>query len=88
MENTLVRKGLGMSLDRSKTNTGTRIAIPEIAERLSIGRMAVYQLLERRIIPAIRLGRRWIVSRYAYEQWEKTCGVSELGTVSVQDNVA
>jgi hypothetical protein len=30
--------------------------------------MAVYQLLESRTIPAVRLGRRWIVTRYAYEQ--------------------
>ena len=55
-------------------SSGSRIAVVEIADRLSIGRMAVYQLLENRIIPAVRLGRRWIVTRYAYEQWEKTCG--------------
>jgi excisionase family DNA binding protein len=55
--------------------SGSRISIPEIAGRLSLGRMAVYQLLESRAIPAIRLGRRWIVTRHAYEQWERTCGV-------------
>jgi excisionase family DNA binding protein len=60
-----------------KTISGNRIAIPEIAERLAIGRVAVYQLLERKAIPAIRLGRRWIVTRYAYEQWERTCGLKE-----------
>ena len=51
-----------------------RISIPEIATRLSIGRMAVYEMLERGIIPAIRLGRRWIVTRYAYGEWERCCG--------------
>jgi len=53
----------------------SRISVPEIAERLSIGRMAVYQMLERGIIPGIRLGRRWIITRHAYEEWERTCGM-------------
>jgi excisionase family DNA binding protein len=50
------------------------MSIPEIAQRLQIGRQAVYAMLEQGIIPAIRLGRRWIVTRHAYEQWERTCG--------------
>lgn len=51
-----------------------RISVPEIAERLDIGRLRVYALLERGIIPGVRLGRRWIITRYAYEEWERTCG--------------
>jgi len=51
-----------------------RISVEEIALRLGIERMAVYALLGQGIIPAVRLGRRWIVTRYAYEHWEKTCG--------------
>ena len=56
------------------TERKQRITIEEIASRLSIGRLAVYALLDRAEIPAIRLGRRWIVTRHAYEQWERTCG--------------
>jgi excisionase family DNA binding protein len=52
-----------------------RISVEEIAARLKIGRIAVYSMLENRIIPAIRLGRRWIITRHAYEQWERTCGM-------------
>jgi excisionase family DNA binding protein len=55
------------------------MSIPEIANRLSVGRLAVYTMLEQGIIPAIRLGRRWIITRHAYEQWEHTCGV-QAGT--------
>jgi excisionase family DNA binding protein len=51
-----------------------RISVPEIAERLDIGRLTVYAMLERGIIPGVRLGRRWIITRHAYEQWERTCG--------------
>jgi excisionase family DNA binding protein len=52
-----------------------RITVLEIAQRLDVGRLAVYAMLEQKVIPGIRLGRRWIITRHAYEQWERTCGV-------------
>ena len=52
-----------------------RITVPEIAHRLSIGRLAVYAMLEQGIIPGIRPGRYWIITRHAYRQWERTCGM-------------
>jgi excisionase family DNA binding protein len=52
-----------------------RIPVPEIARRLEIGRLAVYGMLEQGILPGIRLGRRWIITRHAYNQWERTCGM-------------
>jgi excisionase family DNA binding protein len=57
--------------------TSNRMSIPEIAQRLDIGRLAVYAMLEQGIIPAVRLGRRWIVTRNAYERWEKNCGYKD-----------
>ena len=57
-------------------NRRARMTVEEIASRLDIGRLAVYTMLERGIIPAIRLGRRWIVTRHAFENWERTCGVA------------
>ena len=51
-----------------------RLTIPEIAQRLDIGRFAVYALLDQNVIPAIRLGRRWLITRFAYENWERGCG--------------
>jgi excisionase family DNA binding protein len=67
----------------------SRISVPEIAERLSIGRLAVYEMLERGIIPGIRLGRRWIVTRHAYEHWERTCGLkSEVCLPNPQHRIA
>jgi excisionase family DNA binding protein len=52
-----------------------RMTVPEVAQRLGLGRLAVYAMLEQGIIPGIRLGRRWIITRHAYEQWERTCGM-------------
>ena len=57
------------------TRQSGRISAAEIAKRLDIGRVAVYTMLKQRIIPAVRVGRRWIITRHAYEQWERTCGM-------------
>ena len=54
----------------------TRLSVVEIAERLSVGKMAVYRMLEGGALPGIRVGRRWLVTRQAYEHWERTCGMS------------
>jgi excisionase family DNA binding protein len=51
-----------------------RMTVEEIARRLAIGRLAVYAMLEQGLLPGIRLGRRWIVTRAAFEAWEKACG--------------
>lgn len=64
-----------------------RITIPEIARRLDIGRLAVYAMLEQRLIPGIRLGRRWIITRYAYEHWERTCGLPSGAGLAAQPEV-
>ena len=55
-----------------------RLTVIEIAKRLGIGKLAVYQMLNNGILPAIRLGRRWIITRHAYEEWERTCGTRKV----------
>jgi len=57
------------------TIPNARMTVEEIARRLNVGRRAVYGMLEQGILPGIRLGQRWLITRYAYEQWEKTCGM-------------
>ena len=65
----------GHATDTLEERLSGRISVPEIARRLDIGRLAVYTMLEQGIMPGIRLGRRWIITRHAYEQWERTCGM-------------
>lgn len=55
-----------------------RMSVPQIAVRLDIGRTAVYKMLEQGILPGIRVGHRWIITHYAYEQWERTCGMHNV----------
>lgn len=52
----------------------TTIRVAEIAARMGLGEMLVYRLLDEGEIPAIRLGRWWIISRTRFEQWEATFG--------------
>ncbi len=53
-----------------------RLTPKEVAVRLGIGPKAVYALLDQGILPGIRLGKRWLITRHAYEEWERTCGKS------------
>ncbi len=75
------------SASRQVPIKSSRITVPEIALRLNVGRLTVYEMLEQRIIPAIRLGRRWIITRHAYDQWERTCGVTTDAGLVVQPEV-
>ena len=63
------------STDGLADSPSSRISVLEIARRLDIGRLAVYTMLEQGLLPGIRLGRRWIVTRHAFENWERACGM-------------
>jgi excisionase family DNA binding protein len=63
------------SAERLADSPSSRISVLEIARRLDVGRLAVYSMLEQGIIPGVRLGRRWIITRHAYLSWERTCGL-------------
>ena len=63
------------------------MSVQEIARRLGMGRLAVYAMLEHGILPGIRLGRRWIVTRHAYERWERTCGMQTHAGLDAQPEV-
>jgi excisionase family DNA binding protein len=41
----------------------------EVAARLGIGRCMAYDLVRQGVIPAKRLGRRWIVPRARFNAW-------------------
>ena len=65
-----------------------RISVPAIARRLGIGRVAVYSMLEQGTLPGVRVGRRWIVTRQAYDQWERTCGLRSATGFSEKPEVS
>jgi excisionase family DNA binding protein len=67
--------------DGRSNSRSSCITVLEIARRLRIGRQAVYRLLEQGTIPGIRVGRKWLVTRHAYLQWERTCGLRKTGLI-------
>jgi excisionase family DNA binding protein len=60
-----------------------RMTPKEVALRLNVGTRAVYQMLEQGHLPGIRLGKRWLITRHAYEEWERTCGLRASPDVPV-----
>ncbi len=59
----------------------TTITVPEISERLGICEETIYEMLRDGAIPNMRYGRRFIISRFAYERWEATIGETIPSTV-------
>ena len=60
-----------------------RLTVDQIAKDLRIGRSKVYEMLEARIIPNIRVGRTWIVTRNAYDLWKRNCGTAPANRMSL-----
>jgi excisionase family DNA binding protein len=63
------------------------MSVEEIARRLEVEHLAVYALLDQGILPGVRLGRRWIITRPAYEEWERTCGARSGAGLETQTEV-
>lgn len=58
-----------------------RVSVAELAQDLALGKPAVYRMLKLRLIPNIRVGHKFIVTRAAYDAWKQRCGtVSESPT--------
>ena len=53
----------------------TSIGIPEMSKIMGVGRDLTYDMLERNIIPNVRPGKRFIVSRHAFDAWWKSAGM-------------
>ena len=64
--------------DEKYNRPTSRLSVAEVAHRLDIGRLAVYAMLEQGLLPGLRVGRRWIITRHAYEEWERSCGTRPI----------
>jgi len=57
---------------------GTEIyTVPQVARMLDMNLGTVYQLVRSGVIPAKRLGRRWVISRKRFHQWLDDRGQEE-----------
>ena len=53
------------------------LTIEEVSAELGIGRSTAYQLAKERKIPAIRLGRRYVVPKAAFERFLENAGTGK-----------
>jgi excisionase family DNA binding protein len=44
------------------------LKVAEVCQRLGVGKSAVYNAIRRGDIPVLKFGRRWVISRIAYEK--------------------
>ncbi len=58
-------------------NTRDVLTIEEVGQRLNISRWHAYQMLREGVIPCIRLGRRIIIPKAAFEAWLLNCARKE-----------
>lgn len=71
----IVRKNLSLCREKKRRGeSNTTITIPEICLRLGLSEETVYDMLKAGDIPNIHRRRLFIISRAAYEDWEKTIG--------------
>lgn len=49
------------------------ITVKEAAQRLGIGINQAYEACERGELPNVRLGKRWLIPRVAFEAWLVGC---------------
>ena len=49
------------------------ITVKEAAQRLGIGINQAYEACERGELPNVRLGKRWLIPRVAFEAWLSGC---------------
>ncbi len=52
----------------NKTTSPTVLTVVEVAKILRIGKISVYQAIQRGEVPSIRIGRRILIPKFALEQ--------------------
>ena len=47
--------------------------VAEVARLLSLSRGGTYELVRQGVIPAVRLGRRWVIPKTRFHAWLAEC---------------
>lgn len=54
------------------------MSVEEVSQRLGMGINQTYRACQEHLFPCTRFGRRWIISRRAFELWLEEVGFGEL----------
>jgi len=55
-------------------DSSSRLSVHEICKDLGICKKHVYALLDKQVIPCVRIGRSYLITKEAYQEWKKRCG--------------
>jgi excisionase family DNA binding protein len=47
--------------------------VAEVARLLALSRGGTYELVRKGVIPAVRLGRRWVIPKARFQAWLDSC---------------
>jgi excisionase family DNA binding protein len=72
------RANLSDSVSMSDLPRAEIYTVPQVARMLDMNLGTVYQLLRNGVIPAKRLGRRWVIPRKRFHQWLDDRGQEEV----------
>lgn len=50
------------------------LTVKQVSRKLGIGINQTYEACEQNLFPCVRFGRRWIISRTAFDKWLSECG--------------
>lgn len=53
------------------------MSVPEMARKLGVSRPTAYELVKRQDFPVLKVGRRLLVPKVAFEQWLTTAAISK-----------
>lgn len=71
-------------LHKTEENFQAFLTVAQVALRLGLSERRVYQLIEKRLLPAIRLGRSVRVPQRAWDAWLETQEALALAAVQEQ----
>lgn len=59
-------------------DTSTRwLTVEQIAEHLQVSKETIYRWLDRKLIPAHKIGRQWRFQSFEVDEWIRTGGAAE-----------
>jgi excisionase family DNA binding protein len=63
------------------------LSVEEIALHLGVSKESIYRWLERKAIPAFRIGKLWKFKPSEVDQWVVSGGAAELKPIAPQEKI-
>lgn len=61
--------------NRTAESARVTMTVLEVCKEVGRSRPFVTKLLNKKVIPNVKVGRSYIITRHAFAEWQRTCGV-------------